>query len=172
MRITGGRLSNRHLSMSSPRGIRPTTSRVREAIFSMLGQDLSDTMFLDAFGGSGIMGFEAYSRGANVTICEKRKGAFLAIKKMVDKEQWPIFVVCGSAEKMLKKQWDVVFMDPPYDFDPEPWIKKAQGSVLDILIVEHSSRTDTPQQVGTLQKVKSKRYGDCSLSFYAPKEDS
>ena len=171
MRITGGHLSNRQLSMSSPKGIRPTASRVREAIFSMLGQELDNVRFLDAFGGSGIMGFEAYSRGADVTICEKRKGAFLAIKKIVGKEGWPISVVLGSTDKLLNQEWDIIFMDPPYDFDPEPWIKKAQGSVLDTLIVEHSSRTDTPQQVGRLRKTKVKRYGDCALSFYSPVED-
>lgn len=168
MRITGGHLSNRHLSMSSPKGIRPTASRVREALFSILGQDLSEKRFLDAFGGSGIMGIEAYSRGADVTICEKRRGAFLAIKKFVDREVLPITVVCGSAEKMLNQEWDIIFMDPPYDFDPIPWIKKAQGSVLDILIVEHSSKTMTPDTVGLVRKIKSKRYGDCSLSFYSP----
>lgn len=170
MRITGGHLSNRQLNMSSPKGIRPTASRVREAIFSMLGQELDEVRFLDAFGGSGIMGIEAYSRGADVTICEKRKGAFLAIKKTIGKEGWPISVVLGSADKLLNQEWDIIFMDPPYDFDPEPWIKKAQGSVLDILIVEHASRTQTPEQVGTLHKIKSKRYGDCALSFYSSSE--
>ena len=168
MRITGGRLSNRHLRMSSPKGIRPTASRVREAIFSILGQDLSGVRFLDAFGGSGIMGIEAYSRGADVTICEKRRGAFLAIKKITDKEIWPISVVCNSVETILDQEWDIIFMDPPYDLDPIPWIKKAQGSVLDILIVEHSSKTFTPDKVGQLYKTKSKRYGDCALSFYSP----
>ena len=170
MKITGGYLSSRNLSMSSPKGIRPTASRVREAIFSILGQDLSEKRFLDAFGGSGIMGIEAYSRGADVTICEKRRGSFLAIKKIVDREDWPVTLVCGSVDKVLKQKWDIIFMDPPYDFDPAPWIKKAQGSVLDILIVEHASRTIVPDQVGILRKTKSKRYGDCSLSFYSREE--
>ena len=71
-------------------------------------------------------------------------------------------------QKMLKQEWDVIFMDPPYAFDPTPWIQKAQASVLDILIVEHDSKTLTPDQVGRLHKTKSKRYGDCSLSFYSP----
>ena len=168
MRITGGYLSNRHIHMSSPKGIRPTASRVREALFSILGQNLRDVRFLDSFGGSGIVGIEAYSRGANVTICEKRRGAFLAIKKIVETEKWPVSLVCSSAEKMLKQEWDVIFMDPPYAFDPIPWIQKAQASVLDILIVEHDSKTLTPDQVGRLHKTKSKRYGDCSLSFYSP----
>lgn len=169
MRITGGVLSNRQLILSSPKGIRPTASRVREALFSMLGQELEGVRFLDAFGGSGIMGVEAYSRGAEVTICEQRKGAFLAIKKMVQKQKWPITLFFGSAEKILASDWDIIFMDPPYNFAPEPWIKKAEKHVQDCLILEHATRTKTPEQVGTLQKIKSKRYGDCSLSFYSPR---
>ena len=168
MRITGGILSNRNIKIFSPKGIRPTASRVREAIFSMLGQDLQGKRFLDAFGGSGIMGIEAYSRGAEVTICEQRKGAFLGMKKTVKNEGWSIKLVCGSAEKMLVSEWDIIFMDPPYTFDPEPWIRKAERYVRDSLIVEHATRTQTPECVGILRKTKSKRYGDCSLSFYTP----
>ena len=166
MRVTGGILRNKNIFLKASNGVRPTASRVREALFSMLGQDLRETTFLDAFGGSGIIGIEAYSRGAIVTISEQRRGVFLAITKMIDAEGWPIHVVCGNAMAQLDKKWDLIFMDPPYDFDPLPWIEKAQRAVLDTLIFEHSSSTTMPDQVGILLKTRSKQYGDSSLSFY------
>ena len=166
MRVTGGMLRNKNILMKAPKGIRPTASRVREALFSMLGQDLSEMTFLDAFGGSGIIGIEAYSRGATVTISEQRRGAFLSISKLVASEGWSINVVCGNAMTQLEKKWDLIFMDPPYDYDPLPWLEQACSSVLDTLVFEHASTTSMPDHVGELIKTKARQYGDCSLSFY------
>jgi 16S rRNA G966 N2-methylase RsmD len=134
----------------------------------MIGQNLSEVRFLDAFGGSGIMGVEAYSRGANVTICEKRRGAFLAIKNLVHKKKWPIELIFGSTETVLDQTWDIIFMDPPYLYDSLPWIQMAENHTKELLIFEHSSRTSTPEEVGSLIKTKKKTYGDCALSFYEP----
>ena len=67
MRITGGSLRGRVVPGKVRPGVRPTSSRVREALFSMVGQDLEGVRVLDAFGGSGLLSFEAYSRGAIVT---------------------------------------------------------------------------------------------------------
>ena len=166
MRITGGKLRNRNISMHSPKGIRPTASRVREALFSMIGQDLTGIRFLDAFGGSGIVGVEAFSRGAEVMICENRRGAFLAIKNLLIQESWSIKLTLGSAERALKQKWDVVFMDPPYEYDPLPWLKMIEPDFTGQLIFEHSSKKTIPNHVGVLIRTKTKAYGECSLTFF------
>ena len=81
LRITGGTLRGRVLPSKLGPGVRPTTSRVREALFSMVGQDLSGWTVLDAFGGSGLLAFESVSRGADrVTVVERNGRAAAAIR--------------------------------------------------------------------------------------------
>jgi len=170
MRITGGTLKNKKISIHSVKGIRPTSSKVREAIFSMLGQDLRGVSFLDAFGGSGVMGFEAYSRGAMVTICENRKSAYRGINRTINNEALDIDIFFGSVTQVLDRTWDLIFMDPPYHFEPSYWLEKAASKVQETLIFEHSSKTEMPARVHELYKSKSKRYGDSMLTFYEPDE--
>ena len=77
MRITGGKFKNRIVRTTEQKAVRPTSAKIREAIFSMIGQNLEEKSFLDAFGGSGIMGLEARSRGAYpVLISEKNNTVF------------------------------------------------------------------------------------------------
>ena len=76
VRLTGGRHGGRVIATHAPSGVRPTAGKVRQALFNMIGQDLSGWTVLDAFGGTGLLGFEAWSRGAErVTICEKSAAA-------------------------------------------------------------------------------------------------
>jgi len=168
MRITGGTLKKRKISIHSTRGIRPTSSKVREALFSMIGQELDGVSFLDAFGGSGIMGIEAYSRGALVTICENRKSAVRGIKRTIKEQGLDISIVCGSVAQVLDRKWDLVFMDPPYHFAPSFWLEQAASKVQETLIFEHSAKTKMPLRVHELYQIKSKRYGDSMLTFYEP----
>ena len=84
MRITGGKFKNRIVKTSDQKKVRPTPAKMREAIFSMIGQNLEGCSFLDAFGGSGIMGLEARSRGAHpVLIVENNRASFRVILKIV-----------------------------------------------------------------------------------------
>ena len=168
MRITGGKLRKRTIRVHEEKGVRPTASRVREAFFNIVGQDLEGLQFLDAFGGSGVMGIEAYSRGAVVTICENRKSAFLGIKKTIHHEKLDIQVHYGSVATILDRGWDIIFMDPPYRVVPQPWLEQAAVHVQQVLVFEHSSRTVMPEHVQNIRKCKSKRYGDSMLSFYEP----
>ena len=84
IRITGGKYRGRMIVVGKSKNIRPTASRVREAVFSMIGHSVTGS-FLDGFGGSGIMGIEAYSRGAtSVLICEASANVFRQLRKNVE----------------------------------------------------------------------------------------
>ena len=166
MRITGGRYKGLKISSKVGAGVRPTASRVREAIFSIIGQDLTGKSFLDAFGGSGLMGIEAYSRGASATIYEKNNAAFRNIVQTIKKGQMHITVERGCAGRALKKKWNIIFMDPPYALDPKPWLNMAQGKFTDALIYEHAAKAILPDKIGQSFRVKHKKYGDCALSIF------
>ena len=166
MRITGGKYKGLNLNLRVGKGVRPTASRVREAIFSMIGQDLTDKVFLDAFGGSGLMGIEAYSRGAQTTIYEKSNTAYRNILKCVKKEGMNITVRRGSADHALTNQWDIIFMDPPYAVPAQPWLTKAQYKFRHVLVYEHSSQMILPDRFGDVFRAKFKKYGDCAISIF------
>ena len=166
MRVTGGRLKGLNIRTKIGAGVRPTASRIREAIFSIIGQDLTGKTFLDAFGGSGLMGIEAYSRGADAVIYEKNRAAFINIQQGLTKSNIKIPLHKLGAEYALKKKWDIIFMDPPYAHEPQPWLAKAQGQFRDLLVYEHASHVVLPDQFGESVRVKYKKYGDCALSIF------
>ena len=92
MKLTGGQARGRSLRGRLPDGVRPTSARVREAVFSMLGQDLDGLAFLDAFGGSGLMGLEAWSRGAQVVVYERQRATARWIQRQGEAlgAQWTV----------------------------------------------------------------------------------
>lgn len=99
--------------------LRPTSDRVRETVFNWLGQDMSGRRCLDLFAGSGAMGFEAASRGAEeVTMVESDPGVSRALKVNMQKLQaGQIELVTMDALKFLdsdQRRFDVIFLDPPY----------------------------------------------------------
>jgi len=92
----------------------------------MIGQDLTGVSFLDSFGGSGIMGMEAWSRGAEpVLITEKNPRTVQKIRAQLEIFDASISLKCCDALKGMKGNWDVVFLDPPYHFDIHPYLKVA-----------------------------------------------
>ena len=101
-------------------GLRPTPDRVRETLFNWLGQDLSGWRCLDAFAGSGALGFEAASRGAaRVLLVEQDRRlaeGLRAVKERLNADA--VEVVCGSAQAVMRglapASLDLVFLDPPY----------------------------------------------------------
>ncbi|MBY0402256.1 MAG: 16S rRNA (guanine(966)-N(2))-methyltransferase RsmD [Cyanobacteria bacterium] len=133
IRIIGGTHRGRHIESPSNDAIRPTTGVVREAIFSRFQREIIQGRFLDLFAGSGLMGFEALSRGARwVTWVEKNPAHARLIqqnrKSLGGEDPFPGEIVTQSVEKFLlesqrkgaelNEPYDVIFMDPPYGYPP------------------------------------------------------
>lgn len=121
MRVVAGNFKGRRLV--APRGIRtrPTADRVREALFSILG-DVSGARVLDLFAGSGALGIEALSRGAaSVEFVEKDRRAVTAIQRNLAAVGAPATVRTRDVLRFLERPggpYDLVFCDPPYDSAP------------------------------------------------------
>ncbi len=122
IRITGGEWRSRLIQVPRAPGaqaLRPTPDRVRETLFNWLGQDLTGLRCLDLFAGSGILGFEAASRGADhVALVERSPAAFAALKKhAAGFECARLELFCCDALKFVPssgRRFDLVFLDPPY----------------------------------------------------------
>jgi 16S rRNA (guanine966-N2)-methyltransferase len=119
LRIIGGTLRGRLLSVANRPGLRPTPDRVRETLFNWLGQRLDGLACLDLFAGSGALGFEAASRGATrVVMVERDRAAFAALGKAQAALQAPqVSLVHADALQYLRagdERFDVVFLDPPF----------------------------------------------------------
>ncbi|MFA9463731.1 MAG: 16S rRNA (guanine(966)-N(2))-methyltransferase RsmD [Velocimicrobium sp.] len=145
MRVISG--SARRIQLTTPEGLntRPTTDRIKETLFNMIQNYLADARFLDLFSGSGAIGIEAISRGANEAVfVENNREALHAIEKNLEKtgfkEQANILSMDYlGALKVLdgrRDAFDVIFMDPPYNLDFE---KK----VLEYLVASTILRKDT-----------------------------
>jgi 16S rRNA (guanine(966)-N(2))-methyltransferase RsmD len=125
IRITGGEWRSRLIQVAEVPGLRPTPDRVRETLFNWLGQDLSGLRCLDAFGGSGILGFEAASRGAeHVVILERERHAYLRLRQHAEMFRCPrIETICCDAIKFAPlARFDLVFLDPPFR---QGWLERV-----------------------------------------------
>lgn len=126
IRITGGSHRSRLVQVVDVGGLRPTPDRVRETLFNWLGQDLSGWRCLDLFAGSGILGFEAASRGAaEVVLVERDAKALHALKGHLTALQLPqVRVLSGDALKFAPGPvFDLIFLDPPYG---KGWLDKIE----------------------------------------------
>jgi 16S rRNA (guanine(966)-N(2))-methyltransferase RsmD len=168
LRITGGSLRGRVVAHKAPAGVRPTSSRVREALFSIVGQRLDGWSVLDAFGGTGLLAFEAASRGASpVTICDVSRVARHWIADAAERLGVEVELVAGDARRLFGsgRTWDLVLLDPPYDVDPGPWLEAAASSARRALVLECGAARETPGSIGAL--VADRRaYGDTALVVF------
>jgi len=122
VRIIGGVHRSRWLHFPTATGLRPTPDRVRETLFNWLGQDLTGTVCLDLFAGSGALGFEAASRGASsVVLVERDRAVSEALRANAGTLRLDnVRVVQGDALEFLDSSstpFDVAFVDPPYARD-------------------------------------------------------
>ena len=121
IRIIGGQWKRTKLQVADLPGLRPTPDRVRETLFNWLGQDLSGWRCLDAFAGTGALGFEAASRGAaQVTLVERDSALVAQLNRTQEKLQASnVRVIRGDGLAALKSQaaesLDAIFLDPPFD---------------------------------------------------------
>ncbi len=123
VRIIGGHLRRSRLPVADRPGLRPTPDRVRETLFNWLGQDLTGWRVLDAFAGSGALGFEAASRGAaQVLLIERDAALARSLSATAARLQAaPVRVVCADALRWMRAAaaaaFDLVLLDPPFDTD-------------------------------------------------------
>lgn len=133
VRIVGGTWRSRLLPVANVAGLRPTPDRVRETLFNWLGQSLDGFDCLDLFAGTGILGFEAASRGAaHVTLVERDPRALAALRKAaITLQAVQVELIHGDAVEFARsapRPFDLVFLDPPYNrgwLDRlEPWLER------------------------------------------------
>jgi 16S rRNA (guanine966-N2)-methyltransferase len=183
MRITGG--IHRSRPLRAPRGdaTRPTSDRVREALFSILAgeRDLEGARVLDLYAGTGALALEALSRGAaEATLVESARDALAAIRANVDALGLAAHarIIAGTVERApsllaSSAPFDLVLADPPYA-DATTRAPRAIAALaaaglfaLDARVVlEHASRDASPAIAG-LALEATRRYGDSALGFYA-----
>jgi len=176
-RIVAGTAGGRRLQVP-PKVTRPTSDRVREALFSALEVvlDLDGLRVLDLYAGSGALGFEALSRGAAAaTFVEADRRAADVLRTNARDLGFPEITVIGRpAESVVAaaadKPFDLVFADPPYAITDTQLGKVLDGLVLNgwtapgtLLIVERASRSPTPLWPSPVQSLRDKRYGDTTL---------
>ena len=181
MRVISGKFKGRRLKPTPPSGIRPTSDKLKETVFNILGVRSQNAIFLDACAGMGGMGIEAISRGASMVyfVDQSRKACAIIRDNL---QSLPIEEGYKIMEMDLTKalgvferegiQFDVAFVDPPYDRDDlhETTLDHFAGAPLlaaeGVLIIEHSKRKDLPEPRQTLRKFRSLVQGDAALAFY------
>ena len=130
VRIIGGRFRGRIVRFQAAAGMRPTPDRVRETLFNWLGQDLTGLRTLDLYAGSGALSLEALSRGASLAVAVDRNATLIRALDVTASSfgAAALETHIDDARAFLAREtrtFDVVFLDPPYDEDPWPWLLPA-----------------------------------------------
>ena len=175
MRVIAGTLKGRRLQAPKGDATRPTSDRVREALFSILGDVVQDAAVLDLFAGTGALGIEALSRGAaSAQFVDSATPAIEVLQRNLQGLDGAE-VVRRDARAALEtaraagRQYDLVFVDPPYKAAPRLGAELGESiaAVLaaDGLVVTESDRR-TPIELSTLRLTDERRYGDTLLRFH------
>ena len=176
MRIVRGSVGGRVLRAPPGADTRPTSEKVREAIFNIL-PDVEGMQVLDLFAGSGALGLEALSRGAaHATFVDQGKAALTAVRGNLRELglESRATVLSGDAVALAARHvpaspWGLVFIDPPYRSDLAVRSATALSHLADdaVIVIEHDRRNAPPDEVGSLLRTDQRRYGDTMVSFYA-----
>jgi 16S rRNA (guanine966-N2)-methyltransferase len=174
LRITGGSARGRTVSCPDLAGVRPTSSRVREALFSVVGQDLSGLRVLDAFGGSGLMALEAWSRGAEVTVVERdpRVCRHLEATARALGARWAL--VRGDVRTLAPQlgPFDGVIADPPYADDVAGTLDALAPRTRAWLVLEAATTTRVPTTAGALACDRVRMFGETALHVFWAQEEA
>ena len=187
-RIISGSAGGRRLRTPPGSSTRPTSDRVREALFSRLEHRglLDETRVLDLYAGSGALGLEAASRGAaDVVLVESERGAATAIRANITAVDHPsVRLVADTVERALAggppggSPFDLVLLDPPYDLTEEA-LESVLTSLVErrwlgreaFVVVERSTRSPQPRWPAGLELSGEKRYGETAMWFAEPTAD-
>lgn len=179
MRIIAGRLRGRRLA--TVRGpIRPTSARVREAIFNILGEEIRGGRVLDLFSGTGALGIEALSRGAQIAIFVEQNSAALQVlqKNLENCGLTEVSrVISRSVSQGLKQlaaqqqQFELIFLDPPYGRGLATaalalLAKSGVAAPGSRIVIEHGRQEELADIYLSLNRDDERRYGETIVSFY------
>ncbi len=180
MRIIAGEFRGRVIKSPTDTKTRPTSDRLRETVFNVLAPRIEGARFLDLCAGTGAIGMEAVSRGAeHVTFVDRSRRACALIEENLDllsipEETTDIQALTAEnfAGREHKDGWDIVFYDPPYENNyavvlfefgtPETTLLRDGG----IFIAEHHTKHLLPDSAGELRRWRILKQGETSLSFY------
>jgi 16S rRNA (guanine966-N2)-methyltransferase len=196
MRVIGGTYRSRLLKSLKGQALRPTSDYLRETLFNVLGDAVRGSRFLDVFAGTGAVGIEALSRGAEqVVFIEKHAAAATLIMRNLESlgvrggtQVLGMDAVRGLEQLASRRtsasnvadpahggtRFDFIFIDPPYaQADDYDRVLRSLGAsellaAKGILIIEHHRKKELPEEVGGLHRVRVLRQGDAALTFYRP----
>jgi 16S rRNA (guanine(966)-N(2))-methyltransferase RsmD len=176
MRVTGGTGRGRRLRVPAGDRVRPTSDKVKQALFNILGEKVRGSVFLDLFAGTGGIGIEALSRGAErVVFIDDARRSLDAVRQNLDQSGFgaQAEVYASKAETYIRKavvQYDIVFLDPPYTTEVSGLLDLISCSKLlapdATVVAEHFKKQPSPKKVGMLALYREAVYGDTVLAFY------
>ena len=185
MRIISGKARGTKLYTLEGETTRPTLDRVKESIFNIIQSEIEGAKILDLFAGSGAIGLEFLSRGAEKAVmCDKSKEAANIIKKNIEKTHMENqaqlintdFENC--LEKIKNEQFDIIYLDPPYDTE---YIKKSLEKIINLKIAKEESliiiETDDEQRILKeienidVEIVDKRKYGRATIIFTSLKKE-
>jgi 16S rRNA (guanine(966)-N(2))-methyltransferase RsmD len=178
VRIISGKFKSRRLKGTPPPGIRPTSDKLKETLFNILGPAVNGATFLDGCAGMGGIGIEAISRGATLVyfVDPARKACQIIRENLQSLDVNEGFRILqmdlSKALTLIDTPLDIAFVDPPYESEDlyESCLERFGSAPLlaseGILIIEHSKRKTLPDVSGRLRKIRSLVQGDAALAFY------
>jgi 16S rRNA (guanine(966)-N(2))-methyltransferase RsmD len=179
MRVIAGSLKGRRLKAPDWEGLRPTSDKLRETLFNVLGPRVRGARVLDGYAGTGALGIEAVSRGAaEVVFLEKDRRAEALIVENVARcgLENGCAIIRASIARGLERlrtdpafvPFDIILLDPPYDKPADAALAAASPVAAQdgIVVLEHARRRPAPAAVGRLVRRREVVSGDSALSFY------
>ncbi len=179
MRIIAGKKRGTKLYTLEGLDTRPTLDRVKESVFNIIQNDITDSVFVDLFSGSGAIGLEASSRNAKkVYLCEKSKKAIKIIKQNIEKtnSEKQVILYEGDYQEFinnLQEKPDIIYIDPPYKTNYaikalELLLKKDLLKETTKIIIETDREKELENQITKLRKIyitDKRKYGRASIIF-------
>ena len=180
MRVITGTAKGKRLKTLDGLDVRPTSEKVKESIFSIIQFELEGAKFLDLFAGSGQIGIEALSRGAQMCVfVDSNRESHNIIKENLQntslfQKSKVILMDSLSYLERSSDEFDIAFLDPPYN---KGILQKALSKIVEkmkrhgIIICEHEKNDILPNEVGQFKIFRTYSYGRISLTTYRIKED-
>lgn len=184
MRIIAGKAKGTKLNSPLDYEVRPTSDRAKESLFSTLMPRLNGAIILDLFCGTGALGLEALSRGANTAVFMDQDPVSIRLAKgnaektkLSDQSQWIQTALPEGLKKIGEQKFSIVFADPPYSNGLGQSILElaAQMDILlpgGVMIIEHDLKEVLPEKAGNWLRLHEKKIGKARFDFFGRIEEN